>query len=234
MAINQFQMAGDVNVIIRALGATTINGSSYRANEVITHFTADVTISYRDNTAVARTDKTELAKNDVFANNMTIIPKQLNEGLYNLIGKKLPSNTISPIIKKETSNNSGSILLNRTLDDSFIMLKKDEIEVTGYTVDYPNGVISGLEEDTEYRVYAYQVISETISSYSFENIPIPYVMIELVGSGNINNLTKSYLIRVPKASINSAPQLNLDNESIVNIALDVNILNSDDVQLHYY
>jgi hypothetical protein len=234
MAINQFQMTGDVNVIIRALGPTTINGSSYIAKEVITNFTGDVTLSYVDNTSLARTDKTELAKNDVFANSMRIIPKQLNEGLYNLIGKKLPNSTVTPIIKKETSNGSGTILLNRTLDDSFIMLKKDDMVVTGYTVDYANGSISGLENNTEYRISAYQSIANTQASYTFENVPIPYVMIELVGSGNINNLSKNYLVRIPKASINSAPELTFDNESIVNITLDVNILNSDDVELHYY
>jgi hypothetical protein len=234
MSINQFQMTGDVNVIIRALGPTTLNGSSYIAKEVISHFTGDVTLSYNDNTSLARTDKTEVAKNDVFANSMRIIPKQLNEGLYNLIGKKLPNTTISPIIKKETSNESGVILLNRTLDDSFIMLKKDEVAITGYTVDYANGSISGLENNTEYRVIAYQAIAATQASYSFENIAIPYVMIELVGTGNINNLTKHYLVRIPKASINSAPQLTFDNDSIINITLDVNILNSDDVELHYY
>lgn len=234
MAINQFQMTGDVNVIIRALGETVINGSTYLANEVITNFTGDVTLSYRDNSAAARTDKTELSKNDVFANSMTIIPKQLNEGLYNLIGRKLPTSTIAPIIKKQTTDSGGVINLNRTLDDSFLMLKKDEVVVTGYSVDYANGVISGLIADTEYKVSGYQSVNQTVASYSFESVPIPYVMIELVGSGNINNQTKSYLVRVPKASVNSAPQLTFDNESIINITLDIVIINSDDIELHYY
>jgi hypothetical protein len=234
MSINQFQMTGDVNVIIRALGPTTINGSSYIAKEVITSFTGDVVLNYNDVASVARTNKNELAKNDVFANSMRIIPKQLNESLYNLIGRKLPDNTIVPVIKKELSNENGIILLNRMLNDSFIMLKKEEVVVSGYTVDYANGTISGLENETEYKIFAYQAVDKTIASYSFENVPVPYVMIELVGKSNINGAGKSYLIRIPKASMSSAPQLDFTNDSIINITLDMVILNSEDVELHYY
>jgi hypothetical protein len=234
MPINQFQMTGDVNVIIRAIAPTTINGITYQTNEVITNFTGDVVVSYNDVTATARTNKNELAKNDVFANSMQISPKIMNEGLYNLIGKKLPSNTKAPIIKKETSDAQGKIFLNRTLDDSFIMVTEDSQVVSGYDVDYETGVISDLHADTEYRISAYQLISETVASYSFENVPLPYFMIELVGAGNINNSGKSFLLRVPKASINSAPQLNFDNDSIVNVILTVNIINSNELELHYY
>ena len=78
MPINQFQMTGDVNVIIRAIAPTTINGITYQTNEVITNFTGDVVVSYNDVTATARTNKNELAKNDVFANSMQISPKIMN------------------------------------------------------------------------------------------------------------------------------------------------------------
>ena len=234
MPINQFQMTGDVNVVIRAIAPTTINGIAYQTNEVITNFTGDVVVSYNDVTATARTNKNELAKNDVFANSMQISPKIMNEGLYNLIGKKLPSNTKAPLIKKETSDTEGKIFLNRTLDDSFIMVTEDSQIVSGYTVDYETGIISGLNADTEYRISAYQLISQTVASYSFENVPLPYFMIELVGAGNINNVSKNFLVRVPKASINSAPQLNFDNESIVNVILTANIINSNELELHYY
>lgn len=234
MPINQFQMTGDVNVVIRAIAPTKINGVTYQTNEVITNFTGDVVVSYNDVTAVSRTNKNELSKNDVFADSMQISPKIMNEGLYNLMGKKLPSNTKAPLIKKVTSDEEGKIYLNRTLDDSFFMIKKDLTTVSGYTVDYATGIVSGLEADTEYRVSAYQLIEQTVASYSFENVPLPYFMIELVGAGNINNASTNFLLRVPKASINSAPQLNFDNESIVNLILTVNIINSEELELHYY
>jgi hypothetical protein len=234
MPINQFQMTGDVNVVIRAIAPTTINGITYQINEVITNFTGDVIVGYEDSTSLARTNKNELSKNDVFANSMQISPKIMNEGLYNLIGKKLPSNTKAPIIKKETSDAQGKIFLNRTLDESFIMITENSQVVSGYDVDYETGVISDLNADTEYRISAYQLISQTVASYSFENVPLPYFMIELVGAGNINNVSKNFLVRVPKASINSAPQLNFDNESIVNVILTANIINSNELELHYY
>jgi hypothetical protein len=234
MPINQFQMTGDVNVVIRAITPTNINGITYQTNEVITNFTGDVLVNYNDINTLARTNKNELAKNDVFADSMQITPKIMNEGLYNLIGKKLPSNTKAPLIKKETSDPTGSIFLNRTLDNSFFMVKKDSQTVSGYTVDYATGIISGLEADTEYRISAYQIISQTVASYSFENMPLPYFMIELVGAGNINNASTNFLLRIPKVNINSAPQLNFDNESIVNVVLTANIINSQELELHYY
>jgi hypothetical protein len=234
MSINQFQMTGDVNVVIRALAPTNINGVTYQTNEVVTNFTGDVVVSYNDITALSRTNKNELAKNDVFANSMQISPKIMNEGLYNLIGKKLSPITKTPLIKKETSDEEGKVYLNRTLDDSFFMIKKNLQTVTGYNVNYETGIVSGLEANTEYRISAYQSIEQTVASYSFENMPLPYFMIELVGAGNINNTAKHFLLRVPKASINSAPQLNFDNESIVNVVLTVNIINSQELELHYY
>jgi hypothetical protein len=236
MPINQFQMTGDVNVVIRAIAPTTINGITYQINEVITNFTGDVLVNYNDINTVSRTNKNELAKNDVFADSMQITPKIMNEGLYNLIGKKLPSNTKAPLIKKETSDASGNIFLNRTLDDSFFMVKKDlqTVSSNDYTVNYETGVISGLEADTEYRISAYQIIPQTVASYSFENMPLPYFMIELVGAGNINHVAKNFLLRIPKVNINSAPQLNFDNESIVNVVLTANIINSQELELHYY
>lgn len=234
MPINQFQITGDVNVVIRAIAPTNINGITYQTNEVITNFTGDVVVNYNDITAVSRTNKNELAKNDVFADSMQITPKIMNEGLYNLIGKKLPSNTKAPLIKKETSDAEGKIFLNRTLDDSFFMVKKDLQTISGYSVDYESGVISGLDADTEYRISAYQIIPQTVASYSFENMPLPYFMIELVGAGNINNVSKNFLLRIPKVNINSAPQLNFDNESIVNVMLTANIINSQELELHYY
>jgi hypothetical protein len=234
MPINQFQMTGDVNVVIRAITPTTINGTTYQTNEVVTNFTGDVVVSYNDITSVARTNKTELSKNDVFANSMQILPKTLNESLYNLIGKKLPSTTKAPLIKKATSDANGFIYLNRTLDNSFFSIKADTQNATGYTVDFETGIISGLSVDTEYRISAYQVIDQTVASFSFEDVPLPYFMIELVGTGNINNESKTFLLRVPKASINSAPQLNFGNDTIVNVSLTVNVINSQELELHYY
>lgn len=234
MPINQFQMTGDVNVVIRAITATTINGTTYQPDEVITNFTGDVVVSYNDVTSIARTNKTELSKNDVFANSMQIVPKTLNDSLYNLIGKKLPSTTKAPLIKKETSDANGFIFLNRTLDSSFFSIKEGTQNITNHTVDFETGTISGLDINTEYRISAYQIIAQTVASFSFEDVPLPYFMIELVGAGNINNESKTFLLRVPKASINSAPQLNFGNDTIVNVALTVNVINSQELELHYY
>ena len=235
MAINQFQMTGDVSVIIRSLAPTTINDTNYIANEVITSFTADVAVSFVDSSSFARTDKNLLSKNDVFADTLNIVPKQLNDGLYNIIGKKLLNDIIVPGIKTYTANGDGDIYLNIELDTSFLMIKNPTTHavITGYTVDYANGIITGLTADTDYKVYYYSK-HDSITSLSFENIKIPYVKIELIGKGNINNESKSFLVNIPKAQINSAPRMNFDNSSVVSVILQCNIINSDEVELHYY
>lgn len=234
MSINQFQMTGDVFVIIRALAPSQINNVHYNVNDVITSFTADVTVDFNDVMSSARTNKTELSKNDVFANSLTIVPKQLHEGIYNLIGKQLNNNIKVPGIKTFTSNSEGEIYTNLTLNESFIAIKDSSGDaVSGYQVDYPNGIISNLIEDASYRVYFYSNQS-SITSLSFENIQIPYVKIELLGKGNINNESKSFLVNIPKAQINSAPQMTFDNSSIINVILQCSIINSNEVELHYY
>lgn len=235
MAINQFQMTGDVSAIIRAVAPCTINNISYDTNEVITSFTADVAVDFVDSNSLARTDKNLLSKNDVFANTLNIIPKQLNDGLYNIIGKRLSNTIIVPGIKTYTANGDGDIYLNLELDSSFLAVKNPITGalITGYTVDYPNGIITGLTADTDYKVY-YYAKHDSITSLSFENIAIPYVKIELLGKGNINNESKSFLVNIPKVQINSAPRMSFDNSSIVSVILQCDIINSEEVELHYY
>lgn len=234
MAINQFQMTGDVYVVIRAIAAGAINGTTYEANEVITSFTGDVNLNYDNVGTIANTARTELARNDVYASSMTIIPKQLNDGMYKLIANQSSGDISVPVIATETSNASGQIYLNAEIDPAFLIVKDSSgSKVTGFTVDNVNGVISGLSNSTEYKVYYYKVVTP-LSSITFEDVTLPYLKVELIGKGNVNNDTKSFLVVVPKAQINATPSLNFDNESMVNIILDCLIINSDSVQIHHY
>jgi hypothetical protein len=234
MPINQFQMTGDVYVIIRAISAGTINSATYEANEVIASFTADVNLNYDNVGTIANTARTELARNDVYASNMTIIPKQLNDGMYKLIANSFSEDISVPVITTETSNESGEIYLNAEIDPAFLIVKDTNgNKITGLTVDNANGIISGLSNSTGYKVYYYKVV-EPISSITFENTSLPYLKIELIGKGNINNETKSFLIIIPKSQINATPTLNFDNSSMINIVLDCLIINSDAVQIHHY
>jgi hypothetical protein len=234
MPINQFQMTGDVYVIIRAISAGTINSATYEANEVIASFTADVNLNYDNVGTIANTARTELARNDVYASNMTIIPKQLNDGMYKLIANSFSGDISVPVITTETSNESGEIYLNAEIDPAFLIVKDTNgNKITGLTVDNANGIISGLSNSTGYKVYYYKVV-EPISSITFENTSLPYLKIELIGKGNINNETKSFLIIIPKSQINATPTLNFDNSSMINIVLDCLIINSDAVQIHHY
>jgi curved DNA-binding protein CbpA len=234
MAINQFQMTGDVHVVIRSISAGTINGVTYEANEVITSFTGDVNLNYAEVRSVANTRKTELASNDTFANNLIIIPKQLNEGIYKLIANQKSGDISVPVISSETSNSSGEIYLNAEIDPAFLIIKNTSGQkITNFTVDNENGIISNLSNSTEYKVYYYK-ITTPITSLTFEGVVLPYLKIELIGKGNINNETKSFLIVVPKAQVNGAPQFSFDNSSIVTVLLECNIINLDAVSIHYY
>lgn len=234
MAINQFQMTGDVYAILRAVAPCTINNISYVANEVITSFTADVAVNFVDVNSLARSDKNLLSKNDVFADSLNIVPKQLNDGLYNIIGKRLSTDIKVPAIKDYISNDEGEIYLNNELDSTFFLIKDDNgTAVSGYSTDFVNGIVTNLTADTPYRLY-YYVKNTAITSLSFENIQIPYVRIELLGKGNINNESKSFLVNIPKAQINSAPRMNFDNSSVINVILQCNIINTEEVELHYY
>jgi hypothetical protein len=236
MAIKQFQMTGDVYVIIRAINNTAINGINYQVNEVITSFTGDVSLSYNELTSVVTTAKTELARNNVYASDITIVPKQLHDGIYNLIGKRLSGDILVPVISSQKTNANGEIFLNAQISPEGFIIKDSQgaiVNTAAYTVNLNDGVITGLSSEVEYKVYYYQ-IKTPLASLNFEEVAIPYVKIELVGKGNINNQTKSFLVVIPKAQINGAPQLNFNNDSIINILLNCNIINLNVVELYYY
>jgi hypothetical protein len=234
MSIKQFQMTGDVFVVFRAIANSTINGKAFTANEVITSFTGDVTLNYTDLSSLITTNRNQLAKNEVFSDTMTIVPKHLNDGLYDLIGKRIGNTVDVPYIKTFTTNENGQILLNSEFKSGSLVIKDHSGSVvSGYIADPETGIITGLAGETDYKLY-YYVNKTTLASLNFEDIHIPYVRIELVGKGNIDNATKSFMVIVPKVQVNSAPQMSFDNESIINIILNCNILGMDKVELHYY
>lgn len=234
MSINQFQMTGDVFVIIRAIVPCDINNIAYEANEVVTSFTADVNVNYSDINSKITTNKTELSRNEVYADSLQIVPKQLNDGVYNLIGKRLSGNVLVPVIKSFESDVNGTILLNAEISSHFILIKDAAGNtVTGYNVDFVDGTVTGLDADTTFKLYFY-LVKTPIASLTFEDVALPYLRIELVGKGNINNETKSFLVNIPRAQINSAPQMTFNNSSIINVALLANVINIDEIELHYY
>ena len=234
MAIKQFQMTGDVYVIVRSIGNITINGTNYIDNEVIASFTADVNVSFGTTNSTATTSNTQLARTDTFAQDLTVIPKILNDGVYNLISNKLSGDISVPVISSKTSNASGVVYLNSAIDSSFLIIKTTNGDtVTGYTVDNTTGTITGLANSTDYKVYYYE-IKTPLTSLTFEGVQLPYLKMELVGKGNINNETKSFFVSIPKAQIDGSPQLNFNNSSIINIILSCNIINLEKVTMHYY
>jgi hypothetical protein len=234
MAINQFQMTGDVYVVVRSIGASTINGTNYTDNEVIASFTADVNLNFGTTDTVATTSKTQLARTSTFAQSLTVVPKILNDGVYNLISNRLTGDISVPVITTKTSNGSGAIYLNSEIDSTFLIIKdSNNSKVTGYSVDNAAGTITGLSNDTEYKLYYYE-IKTPVTSLQFEDIAIPYVKMELIGKGNINNENKGFLVTIPKVQVDGSPQLTFNNTSIINVVLECDIINLDKVTMHYY
>lgn len=234
MSINQFQMTGDVYVVVRSIGNSNINGNNYTNNEVIASFTADVNLNFGTTNTLATTSRTELARTSAFAQSLVVIPKILNDGVYNLISNRLSGDISVPIIVTKTSDSSGVIYLNSAIDSSFLIIKDTNAStVSGYTADYSNGTITGLSNSTEYKLYYYE-IKTPITSLQFEDIAIPYVKMELIGKGNINNEGKSFLVTIPKVQVDGSPQLTFNNTSIINVILECDIINLDKVTMHYY
>jgi hypothetical protein len=234
MAIKQFQMTGDVYIVFRAIADCNINGKQYLNNEVITSFTGDVTINYTDLSSIISTNKNQLAKNEVFSDTMTIVPKQLNDGLYDLIGKRISNVLDVPFIRTVEANSSGEILLNSDFKPGSLVIKDSAgLVITGYISDPTTGIISNLTPETNYKLY-YYVTKNTEASLNFEDLNLPYVRIELLGKGNINNVSKSFMVIIPRVQINSAPQMSFDNESIINIVLNCTVINNEQTELHYY
>jgi hypothetical protein len=233
-----FESSGNVTIIIRALQPTDLMGVNYQAGDVVTVFeNAYFTLQFANNNKpITQGSRTMLHYNIMNLDSVVIEPKSLTHSAYNFIsGKSINSGNIYiPVKENISSNENGNSFLNFIpTNDKPLFIKNNEREnISGYTVDYTTGQITGLQNNQNYICFYYRV-EERLVTYELDQISLPYFTIEILGQNNINNISREMLITIPKASININTIMEFKEDQITAIQLTFIVIDGNAV-INYY
>jgi hypothetical protein len=220
-----FETSGNVTIIIRTLQPVNLMGINYQKGDVVTVFEhAFFTLEFENNNkAITQGAKNLTHYNTMYLNYVTIEPKSLTHSAYNFIAAKFKENEkiYIPVKENITSDATGNVFLNYIpLQTKTLFIKNDKKEnVTGFTVDYGTGLITGLTAETEYLCFYYRE-EESLVTYELKESSTPYFSIEILGQNNINNINREMLITIPRASIDINTTFEFKEEQITAIQLN--------------
>lgn len=232
------ESAGNVTIMIKAIAPTNLMGIAYQTGDVVALFdNAYFTLSFvSNNKQITQAVRTMINYNTMAAERIVIEPKSLTHTAYNFIAATFKdSGTIFvPIQETLTSDNTGAAFLNfiPTNAKSLFIKNTNKVNVTGYTVDYNTGQITGLAANTSYICFYYRP-EERLVSYDLNEVSTPYFQIEILGENNINNISRKMLITIPKASIDIATVMEFKEDQITAIQLQFVVIEKN-ATIDYY
>lgn len=225
------ESAGNVTIMIKAIQPTSLMGVTYQAGDVVALFeNAYFTLSFvNNNKKITQSVKNLLNYNTMAADRIVIEPKSLTHTAYNFIAASYQDsgNFYVPVKENISSDGSGNAFLNYIPTNTKAVFIKDanKTNVSGYTVDYATGQITGLTADTNYICFYYRQ-EERLISYDLKEVSTPYFSIEILGQNNINNISREMLITIPKASIDIATVMEFKEDQIAAIQLEFIIIDT--------
>lgn len=235
----QFDNAGNVTILIKAAAPMDLLGVSYQEDDVVAFFdNAYFDLQFiNNNKAVTRGPVNLLHYNTLALSTITIMPKSTSHSTYNFIAarKSQDANFYLPVKETITSDANGVAFFTRIPTNQkavYIKNSTTRVNVTGYTVDYSTGQITGLGASTSYLAFYYGSDVELIS-YSLEEVKTPYFKIEVLGENNTNNITRKSLIVIPKASIDISTLLEFKQETLAAVELKFSIVDGQATIVYY-
>jgi hypothetical protein len=230
--------AGNVNIFIKAIDTVNLMGVTYAAGEVIATFeNAYFALNFvNQNKNITKGPVNILNFNTMAVESINIDPKSLNYNHFNFIAgsKSIDQNIFIPVKESITTDSSGTVFLIRTpVQSKGVIIKNASSEtVTGYTIDYNSGQITGLVGSTTYIAYYYfQDIS--LVGFTLKEIRTPYFKIEITGENNINGVSRFMFIEIPRASIDIATVLDFKNDMLVAPEMNFKILDGEASIIYY-
>jgi hypothetical protein len=212
--------SGNVNIFIKATSNVTLMGVDYAVGDVVAVFeNAYFSLQFANqNKTVTKAPVNLLNYNVMAVESIDIEPKSLSYSYFNFIaGSKSIDQTIYIPVKEEIKTDStGVVFLIRTpyQTKGVVIKNADSEKVTGYTVDYNTGQITGLGTTTKYMAYYYfQDIS--LVGFNLHEITTPYFKIEITGENNINGISRFMYLDIPKASVDIATILDFKDNMLV-------------------
>lgn len=233
-----YESAGNVTIMIKALQPTNLMGVSYAAGDVVTvfenaHFSLEFT---NNNKSITQAAKNLTHYNTMYLDSITIEPKALTHSAYNFIAAKFNKDSKIFVPVKETikTDTSGNVFLNYIPTNTKPVFIKDAHRetVTGYSLDFDTGMITNLPAEVELIAFYYRE-EESLITYHLEEASTPYFSIEILGQNNINNINRQMLITIPKASIDISTTFEFTEEQITAIELTFLVIDGA-ATINYY
>lgn len=201
----QFETSGNALILIRATAPINILGVSYAAGDVVAYFeNAYFNLAYANTNKVINQGPINILNfNSMALDRIQIMQKTLDYNFFNFIAaKKSQDGDIDVPVKEQiTTDNTGVVFFTRVpLNTKGVFIKNSNNEnVTGYTVDYTTGQITGLGNSTTYTAY-YYYRDVSLIGFELSKIETPYFKIEISGENNVNGISRYIYIEIPRAS----------------------------------
>jgi hypothetical protein len=234
----QFDNAGNADILIRAASNMTILGQTYEVGDVVSVFeNAFFNISFVNaNKLISQGAKNLLHYNSMAPSTLSIESKSLKASSYNFmaISKTQDANINIPVKEQILTDNSGTAFLTRIPTNTKPIFIKNSIlvNVSGYTVDYTTGQITGLPNATSYTVYYYYIDIDLIS-YTLEKVETPYFEIDILGEGNVNGVSRKLYINIPLASIDIQSLIEFARNKVASADIVFGIMNGKAIVTYY-
>lgn len=230
--------SGNVNIYIKATNNITLMGINYAAGEVVATFeNAYFALNFTNqNKTITKAPVNILAYNVMAVESLEIEPKSLSYSYFNFIStsKSADQNIFIPTKESFTTDNSGTVFLIRIpIQSKGVIIKNStNTTVTGYTVNYNTGQITGLANSTSYTGYYYfQDVS--LIGFDLKQITTPYFQIEITGENNINGISRFMYINIPRASIDITTVLDFKNDMLVAPEMRFKIIDGEASIIYY-
>jgi hypothetical protein len=234
-----FDTSGNATVIVRASQLTNLLGLNYQENDIVAIFNNvdyEFEFNYDGNKEVTRGSKTLLNFNTMSPKCIILKPQALTSSVFMFLAaeKVTDENIFVPIVEQIRTDSSGAVFLNNipANNQPLFIKNTDRENVTGFTVSYETGQVTGLANTTNYIAF-YYISRPVISGFKMNKTELPYFKMEVIGSLNINGQSKEMLIKIPRISLNIATMLEFQSQSIASTSLDFTILNGDAEVIYY-
>lgn len=230
------EIGSKANVILRFKTPIEVNGVRYEANEPYLFLKdVNVVVDYRKQDAVAATNKNVMAYSNIKPRSVAIGGMSFSRKLAALLASFSGTNeTYNPTIfrtlaaEKVSTDSEGIIFLTDEFDaaKSFFVMddKMDKIDATKVTYDAAmNALISSEFEDNKRYLISFSSV-KIGTKFNLNKDHVPYMSLEIQGTGNIDKITKEVVMYFDKVSLNSEIQFTFIQGDLINVPLEFYII----------
>lgn len=221
------EIGSKANVIVRFIAETTINGSTYAAGEPYLFLqNVNLVIRYKEVSKTGTSTFNNISNNRIYPESIVMTHISFSRKLCSLLTAfEASSAAFNPTKAMTLTAETGIIYLPEEVKDEngFYVYSEEFAPITVTYTEATNSLSgAGLVSGSQYLVFFSSV--KTGTRYSFNQPCVPYMSLEIQGTGNINKQTKNVLIFISKASLNSPMQFNFMPDDMINIPLEFKII----------